>query len=107
MAPWMPGITDTDRLLSLFPKGIKLFLQPLELGDDFEETVGPTTPSFQRISFMGKQWTQDEINRAYIQECNTVGKKYWKDFDMEWRHPITLATHTTIQATETHAAWAL
>jgi len=25
---------------------------------------------------------QNEINRAYIQECNTVGKKYWKDLDL-------------------------
>ena len=38
-------------------------------------------------------FTQNAINRAYIQARNTVGKKYWKDFDMEWRHPITRETH--------------
>jgi DNA repair photolyase len=93
MAPWIPGITDTDRLLSLFPKGIAVFFQPVELGDDFEEVLDQQRPHFSASLFMGKEWTQNEINRAYIRECNTVGKKYWKDFNMEWRHPITLETH--------------
>ncbi|MCC7516729.1 MAG: hypothetical protein IT470_05240 [Pseudomonadales bacterium] len=93
MAPWIPGISDTDRLLSLFPKGIKVFFQPLELGDDFEETLDKQRIHFSAARTFGRDMSQDEINRAYIHECNTVGKKYWKDFDMEWRHPITLATH--------------
>ncbi|HQQ63397.1 MAG TPA: radical SAM protein [Pseudomonadales bacterium] len=93
MAPWIPGLTDTDRLLSLFPKGIKVFFQPIELGDHFEEVLDKQRPQFSASLFMGEDWTQDEINRAYIRECNSVGKKYWKDFQMEWRHPITLETH--------------
>ncbi len=93
LAPWIPEISDTDRLLSLFPKGINVFFQPIELGDDFEEVLDQQRTQFSAALFMGKQWTQNEINRAYIHECNTVGKKYWKDFAMEWRHPITLATH--------------
>ncbi len=91
--PWVPGITDTDRLLSLLPKGIKLFLQPLDLGGAFEETLDHQRPRFSAELAHGKRWTQDEINRAYIQECNTVGKKYWKQFDTEWRHPITQDSH--------------
>lgn len=93
MAPWVPGLTDTERLLELFPKGIKVFFQPMELGDHFSETLDNEKRHFSSSLFMGRKRDQNEINRAYIQECNTVGKKYWKDFDMEWRHPITLETH--------------
>jgi DNA repair photolyase len=93
MAPWIPGLTDTARLLELFPKGIKVFFQPLELGDVFSETRDNERVYFSAALFMGREWTQNEINRAYINECNTVGKQYWKQFDMEWRWPITRETH--------------
>lgn len=93
MAPWIPNFTDTERLLTLFPKGIKVFFQPLELGDAFQETRDDHRQHFSASLAFGRDLTQNDINRAYIQECNTIGKKYWKDFDMEWRHPITLATH--------------
>lgn len=91
---WIPELTDTETLLNLFPKGIKVFFQPLELGHVFEETLDNKRPHFSAAMSLGKQWSQDEINRAYIRECNSVGIKYWKQFDMEWRFPITSETHT-------------
>jgi DNA repair photolyase len=92
--PWIPEVTDTDRLLSLLPKGVTVCFQPLELGHNFDETLDNQRSRFSADRGFSKTWTQDEINRAYIHECNTVGRKYWKDFTMEWRHPITRASHS-------------
>lgn len=93
VSPWIPEVTDTDRLLGLLPKGITLFMQPLDLGEDFDEPLDRKRPDFSAKLAFGKRWSQNEINRAYIQECNTVGKKYRDDFDIEWRLPITKETH--------------
>lgn len=93
MAPWIPDFTDTETLLNAFPKGIKVFFQPLELGHEFQETLDNQRPQFSAALSFGRELSQNAINRAYINECNTVGKQYWKDFDMEWRHPITRETH--------------
>lgn len=91
--PWVPALTDTESILKLLPKGIGVCFQPLELGHAFEGTLDNKRQRFSSDRVLGKVWTQDEINRAYIHECNVVGRKYWNDFKMEWRHPITQASH--------------
>jgi DNA repair photolyase len=93
ISPWVPEVTDTDRLFSLLPKGITVFVQPLDLGEDFDEPLDQKRSHFSAKLAFGKRWNQNEINRAYIQECNTVGKKYRQEFNVEWRLPITRETH--------------
>lgn len=98
ISPWIPELTDTDRLLSLLPKGINIAIHPLDLGLEWDEPFDIKRQRSSADVVFSKTWSQDAINRAYIQECNTVGKKYKNHFDIEWRLPIARAAHPSNSA---------
>lgn len=93
ISPWIPGITDIAGILERLPPGCPVFVQPLLVGSDYEEPLDNKRPYFSAQLSIGKNLTQDDINRAYIHECNTVGRQYWRKRSIEWRMPVTVGSH--------------
>jgi len=86
IAPWIPGISDTENLLNSIPKNVFTYVQPLDMGEAFEETFDKRRKQFSAYSVFGKQYSVSESNRLYVAECNRVGNIRP---NMEWRYPIT------------------
>lgn len=86
IAPWIPGISDTEKLVNSIPEGVFTYVQPLDMGDAFEETFDRRRKQFSAYSVFGKQYTTQEANKLYVEECNRYGNMRP---NMEWRYPIT------------------
>jgi len=94
IAPWIPDITNTEEILERLPEGILVSLQPMEMGDDFEEPLDQKAIQFSSKASLGRVWSSYELNREYVAECNRLYDRYIKKFpQMEWRWPIYKNTH--------------
>lgn len=85
VSPWIPGISDIANMLKRIPENIFVYVQPLDMGDAFEEPFDNRRKEFSAKSVFGKQFSTQELNRLYVEECNRIGKRK----NMEWRFPIT------------------
>ncbi len=98
IAPWIPEVSDTENLLNSIPEEVFTYVQPLDMGDAFEETFDNRRKQFSARSVFGKKYTVSEANRIYVAECNRIGNIR---SNMEWRYPITAdyedAQHKYIQ----------
>ena len=86
IAPWIPDISDTENLVNSIPKDVFTYVQPLDMGEAFEETFDQRRKQFSAYSVFGKQYSVSEANRLYVAECNRIGNIRP---NMEWRYPIT------------------
>lgn len=85
ISPWIPGISDIDEMLKRIPENIFVYVQPLDMGDAFEEPFDNRRKEFSAKSVFGKKFSTSELNKLYVEECNRIGKRK----NMEWRFPIT------------------
>jgi len=85
VSPWIPGVSDIANMLERVPENVFVYVQPLDMGEAFEETFDNRRKEFSARSVFGKQFTTSELNRLYVEECNRIGKRK----NMEWRYPIT------------------
>jgi DNA repair photolyase len=85
VSPWIPGISDIDNMLKRIPENVFVYIQPLDMGEAFDEPFDGRRKEFSARSVFGKQFTTSELNRLYVEECNRIGKRQ----NMEWRFPIT------------------
>lgn len=85
ISPWIPDFSDIENLLKRVPEGVFVYVQPLDMGQAFEEPFDGRRKEFSARSVFGKQFTTQELNRLYVEECNRIGKRK----NMEWRFPIT------------------
>lgn len=70
-APWIPGVSDIGALLDVLPDGVRVQVSPLDI-----RHVGA------QASFAGMVFTQKQIDAAYRQHRQKVGKSErvrWKD----------------------------
>jgi hypothetical protein len=71
VAPWIPGLTDTERLIRDFAPAIPVFFGAL----DFGESQGPARTFFGLPEetpagrFLGSEVSQRDVNRAYLLEA--------------------------------------
>jgi DNA repair photolyase len=94
IAPWIPDVTDLEEIFDRLPEGIPVCIQPLEIGDDFEEPLDKKSAQFSSKASLGKKWSFYDINYRYVEECNRLYDNYIKKFpEMEWRWPIYKDTH--------------
>lgn len=85
ISPWIPGVSDVENMLKRVPENVFVYVQPLDMGEAFEETFDNRRKQFSARSVFGKQFTTSELNQLYVEECNRIGKRK----NMEWRYPIT------------------
>jgi DNA repair photolyase len=62
VTPWIPGVTDVDAIVARAPAAAGVQLGPL------------TVPVWHDgIRLLGRRWTQDEIDRGYLEERRRLG----------------------------------
>jgi len=86
IAPWLPGISDTENLVNSIPEEVFVYVQPLDMGEAFEETFDNRRKQFSAYSVFHKRYTLSEANQLYVADCNRYGNM---KPNMEWRYPIT------------------
>ena len=62
LLPWIPGITDTRRLLDEIPAAVEVVVAPLAVGKDRDS-----------MSLLGKRYDRDEVNGLYMEEYRRFG----------------------------------
>jgi len=69
-APWIPGVSDIGELLERLPAGVQVQVAPLDI-----RHIG------REATFMGKAFTQDQINTEYQEHRAVIGdspRVMWK-----------------------------
>jgi DNA repair photolyase len=98
IAPWVPQVSNLEAIFERLPDGMPVAIQPLEIGEEFEEPLDQKSSRFSAKASVGKKWSFDEINAQYVDECNRLYNEYIKKFPrMEWRWPIMKNTHDNNQ----------
>lgn len=70
-APWIPGVSDIGRLLTVLPEGVGVQVSPLDIRHVGSEAM-----------FAGMRFTQKQIDEAYERHRDQVGgedRVRWKD----------------------------
>ncbi|MCB1615055.1 MAG: hypothetical protein KDI30_03475, partial [Pseudomonadales bacterium] len=82
-APWIPGISNAEEIVKRTPDGVLVAFGPLELDNShYDVLIGVNKTSAAKA--LGKQFTQNEINKAYVAERNRL-----KDLKNTcWYYPI-------------------
>jgi DNA repair photolyase len=95
ISPWIPEITNLEEILDQLPDGMPVVIQPLEIGDEFEEPLDFKRTMYSANLAFGSRWTSQQINKLYIEQYHQLSAQYRKKFPrMEWRLPILKETHS-------------